>query len=311
MLAAINAITMTRKLILTPYEIGYLAGLDKVFKTIITKEGMEPVDLTHLLLSAVSMAGVDRIYSIGQPTNTDTTLIKKVAPKASSEKWVKCYQKVDTIFKNYAPKFVDKETNSEITDLAHIVSHLLYAMETNSAALFIGGIRISEKANNIPSELLMPIQGLISSIQTKSAQLPLVKGELERKDVNRLLDVLQSKEFASYKEAQMEIELSPRLTEKTIRQIEKAGKDLLVNNTKLLFIKDNVIKAISLSNKVIDLFFGKLPGILSEYAGTIVTDYLKGSKTIPIYTCEAIIREELHKRVAQYLLLHKNNLLEK
>ncbi|WP_459209091.1 hypothetical protein [Aquimarina rhabdastrellae] len=288
---------MSRKLILTPYEHGFLAALHHVINESELGKNDIPVDIPHLLLSALTMAGVDNIQSSSIPSNTETKLITKIDSQTFSEEWSECSSKIRTITEKYISEKSSEETKEAVRNVSHRISQLFYAMQTNSGILTFSPLNRIDNKEVLPLELIYPIDILYSSVQTRNANLPIVKLDLEKKEFKRLIDILESKEFSYYKEAQSEIELNKNLTIKTVKLIEKAGKDLYTKNSKILNLRENLIKAIPLSSKVIDLFFGKLPGMLTEHSGKILTDYLKLNKTIPIYNCDSMLTELVNYRL--------------
>ncbi|MGJ8550332.1 hypothetical protein [Winogradskyella wichelsiae] len=78
---------MSRKLILTPYEHGFLAALHHIINESQLGENEIPIDTHHLLLSALTMSGVDNIQSSSIPSTTKTKLITKIDSKTFSEEW--------------------------------------------------------------------------------------------------------------------------------------------------------------------------------------------------------------------------------
>jgi hypothetical protein len=279
---------MERKLIISPAEqvwlYGYQAGLNQ--SPYYQKE--LPVDVPHFFFSAITMAGADSIQSMLPLEETSTTLIKKIVKKPLIKEWANCLVNVEENFKMYPLPQMSKKLETEFFLLKHTVLQLLFAMKSNSSVLLLSDLQSIKNTSKIPPELTMPFELLFSSIQSKNAQLPIVKYDLPKKDVRKLLEILGSKEFETYKEAQSEIEKNKNLTSKTINSIEAAGKDLYRVNKKYLTLKESVVKAVPLSPKVIELYFGKLPGVLVEFASKILLDYLGINNTIPIYSADSI-----------------------
>lgn len=273
---------MNRNLILTPYEHGYLAALNEVYNNGPLSDDRNPIDIPHLLLSALTMSGVDKIYSMGSLHNSDTKLVKKIASKISVKKWNEVYGKTRIAFDTLKKDGTNKEINEELNNLKHKVSQLLFALKTNSGILTFNSFSEINHQDKLPLELVIPLKMLAESIQIKSALLPVVRYETEKTDVRRFIEILESKEYYSYKEAQSEIEINLKLSGRTIKSIEKAGKDLYHKNSARLNLRENFIRAIPMSSKIVELFFGKLPGILTDFAGNIVSDYLRSNKSIPI-----------------------------
>jgi len=296
---------MSRTLILTPYEHGYLAALDHYYNEGPFADSENQIDIPHVLLSALTMSGVDTISSMGKFQNSNTTLIKKITSKASSKKWSEIYRKSDTIIDAYKTNIKDDKVKDELDAIKHKISQLLFSLKTNSGIITFGNFTEIKNKESLPLDLIIPFDILMQSIQTKSANLPVLKYETDKKDIKRFLTILESKEYGNYKEAQSEIEQNQNLTSKTIRAIEVAGKDLYKKNLSHIEIRENALKAIPLTGKIVELFFGKLPGILTDFSGTLLGDYLKLNKSIPIYNCEPIIENikmaSLRAKVFKYL----------
>lgn len=279
---------MNRKLILTPTDQAYLYGYQEAENQISKQFKETPTDITHFFLSAITMAGVDCIYTMLPFEETKTPLIKKLVKKSLIKDWATYLMEIEETYKNYMPAKVSKKAQKDFFAIKHASLQLLFAMRSNSAVILISELRTLTKSPNIRPEIKLPFEFLLSAIQTKTAQLPIVKYDLPKKDIRKLFEIIKSKEFNTYKEAQSEIERNRNLSARVINSIEKAGKDLLHKNSNFLTLKETVVKAVPLTPQVIELYFGKLPGIIAEYASKFLTDYMGVNSTIPIYSASSI-----------------------
>jgi len=299
---------MERKLILTPFEHGGLWMLHKTLNEGFFSEKRNPIDIPHLLLAAVTMAGVDSIYSIGRLEHTNTPLLKRLVKESTINEWVKSNQQIDDTLKYYVSAEKQNENAQDFRSIRYFISHLLFAMKSNSVLLYLGDLDELKNQSILPPEFNIPFKILLSSIQTKSASLPVVKYEIDKKDIRKLIEVIGGREYNFYKEAQSEIETNKKFTERTINLIEKAGKDLYRKNSQILNLNESIIKAIPLSSKVIDLFFGKIPGGLSELFSKILIDYLNQKKTIPLYNYDSFISGLVSYRKEQLKIITEKEL---
>jgi len=279
---------MTRKLILTPTDQAYLYGYQEAENQISKQYSDTPTDITHFFLSAITMAGVDHIYTMLPFEETKTSLIKKLAKKSLIKDWANYLMEIEEHYKKYTPTKISKKANKDIFTIKHTSLQLLFAMKSNSAVILISDLKKLILSSNIRPELKIPFDFLLSAIETQNAQLPIVKYDIPKKDIKKLLEIINSKDFNTYKEAQSEIERNKNLSTKVIRTIEKAGKDLYRKNNKFLTLKETVIKAVPLTSQVIELYFGKLPGLIAEYSSKIILDYMGINNTIPLYTADSI-----------------------
>ncbi|WP_373060465.1 hypothetical protein [Zunongwangia sp. H14] len=293
--ATYNKYIMARKLILTPYEDAYLTALNYLLNETSIKNSKTKIDVPHILFSSLIMAGVDKIESSEKFESSNTKLITHIDRTEFLGPWADCINMVRKIFNNYQLDTDNKDQRNTSENVSNQIGTLFYALKHKSSILTFSPIEKIDRAL-LPPELKFPLDILFSSIQSKSATLPILEYDLPKKEVERLIDVLNGREFKNYSDAQKEIELNSNLTEKTIHSIELAGKELYNKNRRVLNLKENLIKAIPLSSKVIELFFGKLPGILTEYSSTILSDYSREQKTIPLYNCQPIVHELLENR---------------
>lgn len=281
---------MARSLIITPFDYVYLAGYQEGSDTRSREDHTPRVDTTYFFLSAIAMSGVDYIYSMTSLFNTYSKLVRSKVKDDLIHDWFKCFQQVNGSFNNFrSPKMSKRQQHSlffyEVTTM-----QLLFALKNNSSVLIIKSLDSLVDEQSVSPELKLPYDFLRKSTQFNYAQLPIVRYDMQKKDIRKLLDVIASKEFESYKEAHSEIERTNKLTSKVIRPIEAAAKDLLKKNTDLLCSRESVLKAIPLIPEVIESFFGKLPGVLAEQSGKLLTDYLKSKRSIPIYSADSISR---------------------
>lgn len=278
---------MERKLILTPTDQAYLYGYQEA-ENQNTQAKSVPVDITHFFLSAITMSGVDRIYSMLPFEETSTTLIKKIVKKPLIRDWAKYLVQVDETFQKYLPAKVSRKVEKDLFYYKYLTIQLLFAMKSNSCILLISDFNTLKSSSAIPPEIKLLFDVLFSSIQIKEAQLPVVKYDFQKRDVRKLVEILSSKEYNIYKEAQSEIEKNRSLTGRIVKSIEIAGKDLYRKNSKYLTINESLIQAIPMTPQVIELYFGKLPGIIAEFASKIIVDYMGINNTIPIYSAKSI-----------------------
>ncbi len=288
---------MSRSLILTPYEHGVLAALNEVINNTMLPKNGDKIDIPHLLLSVLTMAGVDSIESIGSIQNSDTKLVKNILTQKSVSKWAEIYKKTQKSFELFKRDEASAEINRALEDIKHKVNQLLFSLNTNSGILSFIEFQKDNYEQLLPLEVVLPLRILNESIQSKKINLPIAVYEVEKIDVKRFVSVLESKEFYFYKEAQAEIEQSNTLSDKTIGLIENAGKELYRKNRNLFNMEDKVVKMVPLTSKVVELFFGKLPGILIEFSGNLLSDYLKINKSIPIYNCGFLLEELTSNRL--------------
>ena len=170
---------MSRTLILTPYEHGYLAALDHHFNKGPFSVKNNEIDIPHVLLSALTMSGVDSILSMGNLTISKTTLVKKITSAASVKKWSKVYKKSENIIDVYKTNIKEKNTLEDLDELKHKLSQLLFSLKTNSGIISFSSFTEIKNKERLPLDLAVPLEILMNSVQIKSANLPIIKFETD------------------------------------------------------------------------------------------------------------------------------------
>lgn len=277
---------MNRNLILTPYQAGFITGFGDGVNQTLAIQKREPIDLSYLLLSATTMAGVDNIFSIKK---VESSFIKKEVSEKQAEKWAKSVRKVDNAVSKYNNGSLSEEDDEELRHMGSILGDLAYAMETNTGMLIFS--ELNKYSYKLPIELRVLTEILFKSIQKTEASLPIVQMNVEKKDIQRLLDIMASKEFTFYKEAQSEINSNDTVSDKMVKNIEKTAQQLYRKNSKILSLKEGIIETIPFSASIVELFFGKLPGIFTEYVAKKLTSKSNSSKSITLYNCRPVLNE--------------------
>jgi hypothetical protein len=97
--------------------------------------------------------------------------------------------------------------------------------------------------------------------------------------------------FAKYVRDHQKLEINLLPTLRAYIDIEKSGRHLCKENKTLLAIKRSTVSLIPLTTNIIDLVFGKLPGILAEFFGQRLSDMLKDDRRIVIYRFDQVLSE--------------------
>src|ERR1700733_6349181 len=123
---------MSRKLVITPFNHGSIESANNIVNNIILGDHEKQFDITHIVLSAIAMAGVDSIYSMIEIKSSDTKLIKDVISTDSIEKWDTCVRKVNDVFTIYKQPNLNEAEYNQINYFSYLIIDLLFAVETNS-----------------------------------------------------------------------------------------------------------------------------------------------------------------------------------
>ena len=158
----------------------------------------------------------------------------------------------------------------------------------------------------LPYEIQVSLKMLFSSIKKQQVLLPMVSYEIERINIESFSEVLQSIEYRDYSDCYDAISQSPAFQSRHLDSLEKAGKSFVKKNHAIFRLRENIIDILPFTNKVVDVFLGKLPAILTEYTNKLLSDFLKKSNNITIYNCKMLNDEISAVRYKQFKIDQTN-----
>ncbi len=228
----------------------------------------------------------------------DQFLINRL--KQPNESSAKIIPEVIEVFNRY----VSEEESQKVVMIMSFVSDLIMAMKNNASVLNVSGIpSISKVKKDLPPELSIPIINIISQLKSTNVLLPVPSSTVEKDEVNRLRIILESNTFSTYAISHKNLEEAAIDKNKTIEDIKRKGLILLEKGKDILSSKCVSFNIIPVMPKIVDVAFGKFPGLLSQIAGDSAMQLLKNKKSIVIYQFSDWATEYIH----MYKLNSKKN----
>lgn len=289
-----------------------MANMSPMIKYVSKQE--EPVNLVNaesLIYSTLIQCGVDRFeipkgygirYGWKERLSKSKYLDARITHFSPNE-LAETYNYVHKIFDAFLPKgFRGNKEFLEARELELFLVDLLIAAKRKvSCVTFFESPDMSKAERQVPSGLLFPIRNLINSFESVTPSLPCPKSIVTLQDVNRFDNLINSDLFSNYISQHERLENLSNLKKNAINDIVESGKNVLQSNLDLLQLKDTTISVLSLTTTLIEVLFGKLPGVLADYSVTLMTKLFNDERRIVMYQLSSVFEEMLHSSIIAFL----------
>lgn len=121
---------------------------------------------------------------------------------------------------------------------------------------------------------------------------------VSREALERFRELLSSKVYHRYAAAHERVEFDARAS--AFADIRAKGSELLRISKGVLAHRRVSMNLISVVPKMVDAAFGKLPGVMAQFAGDLASKYLSGGKSIVIYELDNWAKEYIQATVDYY-----------
>lgn len=295
-----------RKVIIGPFQLGALAALDAVVNLPSILKHVPKMDAENLFYACMIQSGVEEfeVPSLKGLSVKESSFLSERISLIPEETYLKCSESTKRIFKDYLPEgYKIDDRYSAIWSLEFFLTDLFLAFERKISIVRILPIPDLTKAEGlIPPELFYPVQNLLNAFDSETTTLPLPKSSISAKNVKEFQDIITSDLFSQYALAHQELDNNKLTKRKVISDITKAGHGLFQKYKRLLYLKNLAISSLPVTAKTIDLIFGKLAGILAEYAAGQLNNWLKNEKRIVLYHFYPTFQEIVLRRLSCTLL---------
>ena len=315
---------MRRKLYISPSLIGQMEVMEKVSNedVLLKMLNIPKIDTYNITFNYLFQCGIDDFISAPltnyeELSNTENEysilpLLKEKARIISESKVLEPSTAIRKIFQYYLPdNFERKEENSCVFSIQNFLAELLIASSTDSSIVRqLDSIKKDiEKAKGLlPLELWHPIKYLIDSICVDKIDLPHITHSIKSTEIERFNKILKDSPFKNYKSAHTDLDIVSVEKSAALSEIQKKSYNLYKKYFGLIDLKNSLISTLSLTPKIVDMSFGKIPGTIADLASKLLTNMLEKERRIIIYDYKPLNEEFWRGRIINPLsdLLGKN-----
>ncbi len=288
-----------------PYQLGVLSGASEALKIAEELSGQPGFDLESVFYASAFQAGVDRFLfpeSTSIPVPSSEFVRERIEPFGKDPSIEHSRMVADTLSRVLPENWQRDERFSNVWSLHCFLSDLLDAMALKSSYLAVWGIPdAAELEGQLPRELLVPIDHFLKSFQVLQPALPAVQRGVTREDFRRLCEILQGDVFRTYSESQSHFDNGPVPVEQALSEVTLTSRKLVSENPRLLSLAKGGLGVLSLSAKLIDAVFGKIPGAAAEGLAKLGQQLLDQERRIVVYDFSSTVKNLLMSNLVRMI----------
>ncbi|MBK5458188.1 hypothetical protein [Peribacillus sp. TH27] len=285
---------MNRGVLITPYQQGALEGINKTI-TIIHKESSTNVNVHRIFYSTMIQAGIHE-FLISEK-NPQKILLPKTSYKIlSTEKLNEVDKVINDLFDFFMPEgYLNDDQYRAVANYKYFLKDIVLSMKLNKGVVsMLGRPDLNDIRDIIPPDLYFPLNNLFSNLETVSPELPLLSYSIPAKDVSIFYDLINTELFKNYALSHSQLESNHG----SVNEVIQAGTNFYRKNIESLELKKLTMSLLSLTPKLVDSFFGKIPGHITDFFARLFTEQLAKDKKVVIYDFNPTIKY----LIEQYLL---------
>lgn len=302
-----------RKLYVSPYLIGQMSVVEDISneELFIKALNIPQVNTYAITFDYLVQCGVDA-FAINSMENYKHFLsdkhekrlhnfLKEKTINIPEKKIENAIKSIEDIFQFYLPDNYYKDKKyQEVFNIKTLLQDIMIASNTGTS-LFRKVSTITqdlEKSKEVlPLELFLPIKYLINSICQDTIDLPNTKHYLSKEDFKRFENVFKEKTFLDYKTAHSSLDNDKINKNTALSNIQKNSVNFYRKHNGLINIKKSILTTLSVTPKIVDVTFGKIPGTVADLASKLLTNLIDTKRRIVIYDYEPIYNEIFLERV--------------
>lgn len=302
-----------RRLYVSPYLIGQMSVVEEISNEDIFIEALNipQINTYAITFDYLVQCGVD-VFAINSKENYENffsdkhekrlnNFLKEKTISISEKKVQNALKSIEDIFQYYLPEnYYKEEKYREVFSIKTLLQDIMIASSTGTS-LFRKVSTITqdlEKSKEvIPLELFLPIKYLINSICQDTIDLPNTKHFLSNEDFKRFENVFKEKTFLDYKTAHSSLDNEEINKSTALSNIQKNSVNLYRKHNGLINIKKSILTTLSVTPKIVDVTFGKIPGTVADLASKLLSNFIDTKRRIVIYDYEPIYNEIFLERV--------------
>lgn len=257
----------------------------------LTVEDRPRIDIDGIFYATMIQAGVEEFLSF----NHAKTEFLEARTSDIAEEWLEALKRVQREVARLLPND-KKRTLQGVSPLTYFLADLSIAVEKKSAVVLMQGLPDPRWFERFVSpEFGTLVQNLLATIETDDTKLPIPKNFICADDFQAFEQTISSDLFQRYATIHRVLEDGTTPKKVAMVKVASAGRALSNSNRKILEVKKTLVSLIPVTSKIIDVVFGKLPGVLADFFGQRLSEMLKDDRRIVIYRFDPISTELLRK----------------
>jgi hypothetical protein len=289
-----------RKLLIGPYQLARLEELDWFANHKIFLEHLPHTNFPGILYSSIIQAGVERVEIVetGEASPLESSFRQKRVSFHRGREFARASSIVEQVFRETMP--IGNENDLQSDKLKSFLIDLLHAAARKSSLAWfsIGPTpNVEEVKHLLTPELYLPIRALFASMENEHAHVAVPSVAISAANLDRFNEVISGRLFKTYEASHGGLDEGKTSVAAALKAIDQSSRLLTTKNSRFIKQKRIVVSLLPVTAKLIDVCFGKLPGILAEFSTNLLGKWLQDDRRIVIYRFDDVLRSTLQDRM--------------
>lgn len=253
-----------RRVAITPYDLGFIAGAEHFLKVPLRKLGIDDLDANAVMFTSLLQTGADqiRVPKFFVDTSQLNPVVRSKVFASNDRGWFEQYSIVERALK--------MDRNPRQPGVIWFFASLLNAV-ANRSAMFWPDDMLTEKSEILgPTDVVMPMKNILRTIVVEPMNLPITAHGCSDIPVKVLKEVLSSREFSKYRDNQIALNVGERRLSTSIRAVQISAKRLVERYSSWLRLQEIALSVIPVGLDVVSGGVGRLTEAILKLTGNTV-----------------------------------------
>lgn len=302
-----------RKGLLSPYNEGALSELRFLVEKVKSITGEDGCDIDGIFYATAFQAGIDHFVLHPrpelEPQRPTSKFMQKRTSMESTDSWGKNWSEIRKAFSIYLPdNWWRDDKYSEVWSWIAFISELLGAIQSRACVLSVAGVPDTTGLEDLaPPELLAPLKNLAAAFEPISVPSIVPIHAVSREHIDRYQQIIAGDLFANYVGSETRLDDNSSQVPAVLDDVLTRGRALVKENSRLLSLQSSIAGLLSITPKVVDALFGKLPGVIADIATKLGGQYIESRMRIVVYDFQDVMFHGALSNVAKMIKATEKN----
>jgi hypothetical protein len=267
-------------------------------------EHLERLDVPDLWYSTAIQSGVESLEVVtlsNESSHLSPFLDSRIAYHQPAE-LIPLFALVSLALSKNIESYDPNEESDELSRLKRFLAELLLATHRKRNLIYFDRLPdVEALATMLPTDLLLPIRNLFSSIISSTPIVATSQSSVAFRDLALFEELVSSKVFRRYEANHGSLDDNNISVEEALHSIRRGSRRLVAQRPRLLKTKRVAVSLLPITSKVIDTIFGKLPGTLADFFVQALATWLQDERRLVIYQFQNLLKYTMESRMNDFL----------
>jgi hypothetical protein len=295
----------TKRVFLSPYQLGALDGFSEAFNISPIFDHLPRLDGPAAFYATMLQSGAeffsvpDRIVHEIPQTELLAGRVQRYEPTSVRDISDLLTRVLGEPFQSLRDERTGRRAQSIDSVRVFLEDLLVAARRRESFVSVLPTPRDSLTVPGMAPEVGMAVSCLFAEFTDERVDAPVPRLVIDRGAVARFEEIISSDVFRRYASTHAVLEDASYDASRALEAVKKTGRDLELAFEKHLDRSVLGMGLLTLTPKILDLAFGRLPSILAEFATKLVEPLMKERRRIVVYRLDGVLKALMEQRMRQ------------